>query len=220
MPSFTPGLKMQIAEIFHSLQGESTFAGFPCVFIRLSGCNYQCNWCDSTWACEEGEERSIDDILSRVRNFPKTLVQVTGGEPLLQPETPRLCNELLKIFDTVLVETNGFYNIDLLPAGVRRIMDIKCPGSGHHQETDWNNLQRLTVNDEVKFVVAHRRDFVFAEKIIRINRLYEKCTVLVSPVYGRVPLDRLAAWILASKMPVRMQIQLHKAIWGPEKRGV
>ncbi len=211
---------MHVAEIFYSLQGESTFSGLPCIFIRLSGCNYRCRWCDSVWACDEGKEKSIEAIIAEIKDLPGTLVLLTGGEPLLQEETPALCRELLKTSETVLVETNGHYNIDVLPVGVRRIMDIKCPSSGYHEETDWENLNRLTARDEVKFVVADRQDFNFAKDIIHTYKLFKKCTVLVSPVYGRMPLDQLAAWVLSTDLPVRMQIQLHKVIWGPEKRGV
>jgi len=163
---------------------------------------------------------SIDEIQADISRFPLDLVQITGGEPLMQEETPGLCQALLNSGATVLVETNGSYDISLLPPGAIRIMDIKCPASGEEQSTDWKNIARLEATDEVKFVIADRGDFEWAVRVVREHHLLGKCTVLFSPVFGTMEAQKLAHWILQTNLAIRLQLQLHKYIWSPDRRGV
>ena len=212
-------MSLLVNEIFYSIQGESTFFGLPCVFVRLTGCNLRCRYCDTQYAYEEGRLLSVDEILRQVKSHGCNLVEITGGEPLLQTEVPELAEKFAKEHMKVLLETNGTQDISRTSEGVIRIMDIKCPSSGEADKTDWQNIDRLNTNDEVKFVLADREDFDWACKVIDKHHLLDKTTVLISPVYGKLQPAQLAEWVIEKKMPVRLQLQMHKIIWG-NKRGV
>jgi 7-carboxy-7-deazaguanine synthase len=215
-----PGV-LTVNEIFHSIQGESTFAGEPCVFVRLTACDLRCRWCDTPYAFHEGRKMSIDEVVAQVDAYGCPMVEVTGGEPLLQPDVYPLMRRLMDDGKTVLVETGGHRSIADVPAGVIRIMDIKCPDSGESAKNDWENVQRLTARDQVKFVIASRADYEYARGIVQRERLNERCgTVLFSPVHGELSPRQLAEWVLADRLPVRVQLQMHKYIWDPQTRGV
>ncbi|MGH7230555.1 MAG: 7-carboxy-7-deazaguanine synthase QueE [Nitrospiraceae bacterium] len=211
---------MRITEIFHSIQGESSYAGLPCVFVRLTGCPLRCTWCDSEYTFHGGVEMTLDEVLHRVSTFDCRLVEVTGGEPLHQPESFRLIGRLCEEGYTVLVETSGA--IDMTPVDTRAhvILDVKCPGSGMTDRMDWENLRRVTAKDEVKFVIKDRVDYDWAVSILHRYDLQSRCPVLFSPVFGDLDLQQLAEWILADGLRVRFQMQLHKYIWSPDTRGV
>ena len=212
---------MTVTEIFKSVQGESTWAGLPCVFVRLTGCNLRCPWCDTRYAYEGGTEMTIGEVVKRVGQFECILVEITGGEPLLQAETALLTDRFLGMGMTVLCETNGTQPIDRLPAGVIRIMDLKSPSSGACEATDWDNVERLGPRDEVKFVIADRRDYEWSRDVTARYGLQGRCNaVLFSPVIERIQPRRLAEWILEDRLDVRFQLQLHKIVWGPDARGV
>ncbi len=211
---------MLVNEIFRSLQGESTYAGLPCTFIRLTGCNLRCVWCDTTHAFYEGVEHTLEEILQRVRSYPMDLIEITGGEPLLQKETELLCRSLLASGATVLLETNGSLDIDLAPPGVIRIIDIKTPSSHEHGAWNEKNVARLRSGDEIKFVIADADDFDYAVAAVRQYEFAGRYPVLLSPLLGKMALPDLSEWILKSELPLRMQMQLHKIIWDPEQRGV
>jgi 7-carboxy-7-deazaguanine synthase len=212
---------LTINEIFHSIQGESSYAGQPCVFVRLTACDLRCTWCDTPYAFYEGRRMSVDDVIADVESRGCDLVEVTGGEPLLQQDVYPLMQRLLDSGKTVLIETGGHRSIARIPAGVVRIMDVKCPGSGESSKNDWANLSRLTTRDEVKFVIADRADYEFAREVVAREGLVERCgAVLFSPVHGVLDPKELAAWVLADRLPVRVQLQVHKYIWSPETRGV
>jgi 7-carboxy-7-deazaguanine synthase len=216
-----PRAVLTINEIFHSIQGESTFAGEPCVFVRLTACDLRCRWCDTPYAFHEGRKMSVDEVLARVDAFGCPMVEITGGEPLLQPDVHPLMQRLLASGKTVLLETGGHRSIADVPEGVIRVMDIKCPGSGESARNDWANLDRLTARDQVKFVIADRADYEYARDLVARERLADRCgTVLFSPVHGELPLRALAEWVLADRLPVRLQLQMHKYIWDPQTRGV
>jgi 7-carboxy-7-deazaguanine synthase len=210
---------LRVTEIFHSIQGESSHAGRPCSFVRLTGCNLRCRWCDSEYTFTGGERMSVDEIVDKIKGYECKLVEVTGGEPLAQAESldliQRLCNEGFE----VLIETSG--SIDIAPVDRRAtiILDIKCPGSGEVEKNRWENLQHLKPNDEIKFVIVDRNDYDWARKIIA-ERGLDRWTVLLSPVWGEMDLRSLAEWMLADRVPARLQTQLHKHIWGAEARGV
>jgi 7-carboxy-7-deazaguanine synthase len=212
---------LTINEIFHSIQGESTHAGRPCVFVRLTACDLRCSWCDTPYAFTEGQKMSIDEVLAQVDTYGCGLVEVTGGEPLLQPDVYPLMERLLASGKTVLLETGGHIDIGGVPAGVRRIVDVKCPGSGEADRNCGANLDRLRPTDEVKFVIADRADYDYAREIVRTHALTGKCgAVLFSPVHGVLDPKALAAWVLADRLTVRVQLQLHKYIWDAATRGV
>jgi 7-carboxy-7-deazaguanine synthase len=212
---------LTVNEIFHSVQGESSYAGLPCVFVRLTACDLRCTWCDTPYAFSEGRKRDVDDVIGEVRSFGCHLVEVTGGEPLLQPDVYPLLERLVGEGFQVLLETGGHLPIDRVPAGVVRIMDVKCPGSGESGRVHWDNLQHLTASDEVKFVIADRADYAFATEVVQRHRLAGRVSsVLFSPVHGRLAPADLAAWVLADRLPVRVQLQVHKYIWSPDRRGV
>ena len=212
---------LTVNEIFYSIQGESTFAGEPCVFVRLTACDLRCSWCDTAYAFYEGRKMSIDDVLAEVEAFDCDLVEVTGGEPLLQAEVYPLMRRLLDSGKTVLVETGGHRSIEHVPEGVVRIMDVKCPGSSEADKMDWSNLERLTPADQVKFVIKDRADYEFArDLVIREARLSRVAAVLFSPVHGVLDPRSLAEWILADRLAVRLQLQAHKYLWSPDARGV
>ncbi len=211
---------LKVNEIFKSIQGESTYAGLSCTFIRLTGCNLRCSYCDTTYAYEKGADLTIEDVLAKVRDFDCSLVEVTGGEPLLQKEVPALVAGLLEKDYQVLLETNGSRDISHIDSRVIRIIDIKCPDSGMSGKMDWENMQRLKENDEVKFVLSSQDDYQWAKAIISQYDLGKRVTVLLSPVFERLELRALAGWILRDALPVRLQLQLQKYIWAPGTRGV
>jgi 7-carboxy-7-deazaguanine synthase len=212
---------LTINEIFHSIQGESTFAGRPCVFVRLTACDLRCRWCDTPYAFHEGRKMSVDDVIAEVEARGCQTVEVTGGEPLLQPDVYPLMQRLIDSGKTVLIETGGHRSIANVPAGVIRIVDIKCPGSGESGKNDWSNLEQLTTHDEVKFVIADRRDYEYAREIVRRENLPARVNaVLFSPVHGELDPKQLAEWVIGDRLDVRVQLQVHKYIWTPETRGV
>lgn len=213
-------MTLRVNEIFHSIQGESTHAGRPCVFVRLTYCNLRCVWCDSEYAFFAGVHRSLDEILEIVDSYGCDLVEVTGGEPLIQQETGALLTRLLEARYEVLLETSGAWPIDEVPDGVRVILDLKAPGSGMVGHNRWENLAWLDSRDEVKIVIADRADYEWARGVIGEHGLAERHVVLLSPVFGRQDPQELAEWILADRLAVRMQLQLHKHIWSPSQRGV
>jgi 7-carboxy-7-deazaguanine synthase len=213
-------MALQICESFVSLMGESIRAGLPAFFIRLTGCNLRCRYCDTPYAYEGGAEVTVAALVDAARVQPHRLALVTGGEPLLQSETPLLLRDLSDAGFMVCLETNGTRPIASVDARVVRIMDVKCPGSGMAEHHDWRNLDRLTRKDEVKFVVTDYADFIWALAVIRNHRLAERLPVLISPVFGQVSLQEAAAWIVDSGLALRLNPQLHKYIWGPEARGV
>ena len=208
-----------VSEIFHSIQGESTHAGRPCAFVRLTGCNLRCAWCDTTHAWEEGRRMTRREVLWAVAAYGCRLVEITGGEPLAQRETPLLVKQLLDHGYEVLVETNGSLSIKPLDPRCTAIVDVKCPSSGMSQNMDWGNLELLRGQDELKFVLADREDFEYAARIVR--RLPNMARhIHFSPLWDTLSPRVLAGWILEEKLPVRLGLQLHKIIWDPETRGV
>lgn len=211
---------MHVTEIFHSVQGESTYAGLPCVFVRLTGCPLRCTWCDTDYAFFGGSEHSIEDILRTVRSFGCPLVEVTGGEPLSQPETTTLLHRLCQEGFTVLLETSGAVDTASVDPSVRIILDVKCPGSGMTDRMHWPNVERLRTHDEAKFVIQDRIDYDWAKSILERFRVTERCPVLFSPVFGTLDPRDLTEWILADRLPIRFQLQMHKYIWAPDMRGV
>jgi len=217
---------LRITEIFHSIQGESTWAGLPCTFVRLTGCPLRCVWCDTAYAFHGGERMTLTEILERVRSFGTGLVEVTGGEPLAHANAFPLVEKLLDAGHTVLVETSGAFDVARLDPRAHKIMDLKCPGSGESHRNLWSNLDHLTGKDEVKFVVKDRADYDWMRDTIRDRGLDQNVrnaalrALLVSPVWGEVDLEALAGWILEDHLPVRLQVQLHKLVWGAERTGV
>ena len=212
---------LTINEIFHSIQGESTHTGRPCVFVRLTACDLRCSWCDTPYAFTEGSKMTVEDVVARVDGYGCDLVEITGGEPLLQRDVYPLMEQLLASGKTVMVETGGHLSIREVPSPVIRIMDVKCPASGESAKNHWENLDLLTMHDEVKFVIRDRVDYEFAKDVILRHRLVDRtAAVLFSPVHGVLPAKDLAAWILADRLPVRLQLQAHKYIWDANTRGV
>lgn len=211
---------LQVTEIFHSIQGEGTCAGRPCVFVRLTGCPLRCVWCDTAYAFSGGTRMTLEEVLDQVRGYDCPLVEVTGGEPLAQPGCLTLLDALVANGYEVLLETAGSHDIGPVHPQVRRIMDLKCPGSGEQEQNRYANLALLTARDEVKLVIADRADYEWARDLIRRERLADRCPVLFSPVWGVQDPEALATWILADQLPVRMQLQLHKHIWDPARTGV
>ena len=212
---------LTINEIFHSIQGESTHAGRPCVFVRLTACDLRCSWCDTPYAFTEGHKVAIEDVVARVKAYECPVVEITGGEPLLQKNVYPLMQRLLDEKLTVMVETGGHLSIEHVPAGVLRIMDVKCPGSGESHRNDWTNMDRLVATDEVKFVLKDRADYEFARDVVaRYGLISRIAAVHFSPVHGVLEPRLLAEWILADRLEVRLQLQVHKYIWDPATRGV
>ena len=207
-----------VSEIFLSLQGESSFAGLPCAFVRLSGCSHGCAWCDTRYASRGGRSWTLRRILRKVASFRVGLVEVTGGEPLEQEAVYPLLRALRRAGYRVLLETNGARDVKRVPRGVVKILDVKGPSSGREKRNLWSNLRRLGPLDEVKFVVADMKDYRFAKSVMRRFRLKGK-NLLLSPLHGRMPPGRLASWVVRDRLPARVQLQLHKVIWGPDRRG-
>lgn len=212
---------MVISEIFKSIQGESSFAGLPCVFVRLTGCNLRCHWCDTAYAFYGGQRMTLEQVLERVRSMGVKLVELTGGEPLLQKETCRLADSLLGEGYRVLVETSGERPIQGLAPPVVKIVDVKCPGSGESGKFAFENLEALERKDQVKFVVLNEEDYLYARNFMISNHLAERVgEIILSPVFGQLPPRLLAEWILRDNLDVRVGLQIHKFIWEPKMRGV
>lgn len=213
-------VRLKIYEIFYSIQGESTFAGRPCVLVRLTGCQMRCSWCDTEYAFHGGAWMGLDEVMAKVAAFGCPLVEVTGGEPLLQPGCLPLLTALCDAGYEVLLETGGGLDIAPVDARVRRILDIKCPASGESANNRWENLADLRPTDEIKFVVADRADYDWAKGVIAERGLAGVCPLHFSPVWESCPPAELAAWILADRLPVRLTLQQHKILWGKDTRGV
>ncbi|HEU4691909.1 MAG TPA: radical SAM protein [Vicinamibacterales bacterium] len=210
-----------INEIFYSVQGESTYAGRPCVFVRLTACDLRCSWCDTPYAFHEGSKRTLDDVLQEVDGYDCPLVEVTGGEPLLQEAVYPLMESLVARGKTVLLETGGHRSTARVPADVVTILDVKCPGSGESHRNCLENLSHVRPHDEVKFVVKDRADYEFARDVIAQRSLAGRVAAIhMSPVHGVLDPKTLSEWVLADRLPVRVQLQLHKYIWSPDTRGV
>jgi 7-carboxy-7-deazaguanine synthase len=209
--------RLRITEIFFSLQGESSHTGLPCVLVRLTGCNLRCVWCDTEYSFTGGETITVDQVLERVRAFPTKRVEITGGEPLLQKGARVLAERLLGEGYTVLCETSGERDIDLMPPGVRRIMDLKAPGSGEVEANRWDNIDKLREGDEVKIVLADRADYDWAKETIARYALAGRVPILLAPVHGRLEPRALAEWMLADGLEARLNLQLHKLLWGNER---
>jgi len=214
-----PG-ELFVHEIYRSIQGESAYAGLPCVFVRLAVCDSRCVWCDTPHAFTTGKSRSLDGIVQEVLAYACPLVEVTGGEPLLQSEVLPLMTTFCDAGEKVLLETSGARPIDQVDGRVHIVMDLKCPGSGEAERNRWENLALLKATDEIKFVIASREDFTWSVERIRAHRLDHRFGLLLSPVFGAVQPRDLADWLLASGIHARMQLQLHKYIWDPQARGV
>jgi 7-carboxy-7-deazaguanine synthase len=211
---------LRVNEIFKSIQGESSYAGIPSVFVRLTGCNLRCSYCDTTYAYDEGAEMSVNEILSTIKGYGCKNVCITGGEPLLQSSIIKLIDLLKKSHYKIFVETGGSINIDILPKAVTRIMDIKCPDSGMDKEMDWDNIDRLKSSDEVKFIILSKKDYEWAKRITRKYKLTGRAQILFGVAYGRMKPKTLAGWILKDNLEVRFQLQLQNYIWPNKVRGV
>lgn len=213
--------RLRVNEIFYSIQGESSWAGRPCVFVRLTGCNLRCRWCDTEYAFYEGAQLSVPEVVARVREFGCNLVEITGGEPMLQKGIRALIDTLLAEGFTVMLETSGERDLSGVDSRVVKIMDLKCPGSGESERNRWTNVDILAPHDEVKFVIADRGDYEWARSAIADYHIPDKVrSVLMSPVHGEIAPDVLASWILEDGLPVRLQLQMHKQIWPLRTRGV
>jgi len=211
---------LKISEVFRSIQGESTQAGRPCVFVRLSACDLRCRWCDTAYAFHDGTPRTIEWVLDEVRRYGVPLVEVTGGEPLLQPGCLDLLRALVEEGYETMLETGGHRSLEDVPFEVRKIVDVKCPGSGEADKQRWDHETFMGPNDEWKFVIADRMDFDWAVETVRARGLHERRTVLFSAVEGELASGTLADWVLASGLPVRVQVQMHKLFWPAATRGV
>jgi 7-carboxy-7-deazaguanine synthase len=210
---------LSVSEIFYSIQGESSFAGFPCGFVRLAGCNLRCDYCDTRYAYDEGTPMSIDRIMDRIAGFQCGLVEITGGEPLCQEETPDLAKALMAGGHTVIIETNGTLDVRRLPEGTVRIMDIKCPGSGESGKMNWDNLDDLEEPDEVKFVISDEPDYRWMKEVIKTRLFSRPVSIIASPAHEKMNPARLAELILQDRLNVRFQVQLHKILWPGAERG-
>ncbi len=211
---------LKVNEIFHSIQGESSHAGRPCVFVRLTGCNLRCAWCDTAYAFYEGEDMTVDQVVERVAAYGCGLVEVTGGEPLMQTEAIDLLERLLAEGCEVMLETGGSLPVGKVPRQVIKVVDFKAPSSGMVKKNRWSILADLAPHDEVKFVIGDRNDYDWARARMEEHGLARRQTVLFSPVFGKLEPRTLAEWLLADRLRARLQLQLHKVIWGPDKRGV
>ena len=216
-----PKQTLVVNEIYASVQGESTFAGLPCVFVRLTACDLRCSYCDTEYAFYEGKKRSMTEVIDEIKNYEIPLVEITGGEPLLQKNVLLLMKDLCDMGLEVLIETSGAHDISLIDSRVKRIMDLKCPDSGMCERNLYENIPYLNGKDEVKFVIASREDYEWSRDKVREYALDKKVnTILFSVVFGKCEPQTLVEWILEDKLPVRFQLQMHKFIWEPKKRGV
>ena len=212
---------LKINEIYESIQGESSWAGERCLFVRLTACDLRCTYCDTEYAFYEGKKRLVSEVLAEVLALDYPLVEITGGEPLLQKNVLPLMTALCDAGRTVLIETSGAHDISKIDLRVHRIMDLKTPGSGECARNLWSNIAFLEKRDEVKFVIGSREDYEWSRDRVREHDLVARCgTVLFSPIFGRIEPREIVEWILADKLPVRFQIQMHKVIWEPRARGV
>ena len=211
-------MSLKINEIYFSIQGESTHAGRPCIFIRLTYCNIRCSYCDTEYAFQDGNDMEISDILDKIKQWDCNLIEVTGGEPLFQDECIDLLKELIQHGYEVLLETGGSLSVKDVPEKVIKIVDFKCPSSGMVEKNLWSIIDDLMPFDEVKFVIGDRQDFEWASKMLNKYSLSKKCTVLFSPIFNGIDPSLIADWILEEYLPVRLQIQLHKHIWKPETK--
>ena len=213
-------MKLKINEIFHSIQGESSHMGLPCIFIRLTYCNLRCSYCDTEYAFYEGSDMTIKEILNKIEKYPTNLVMVTGGEPLIQKGCIDLMNQLLKKNYEVMIETSGSLSLDEVPKNVIKIVDFKCPTSNMKDKNDWTIIKDINQADEIKFVIGDRQDYDWSKEMIKEYNLNKICPILFSPVYDKIRMEDLSKWILEDGIKVRLQIQLHKHIWGADKKGV
>ena len=212
---------LTVNEIYHSIQGESTWAGRPCVFVRLTFCDLRCNYCDTDYAFYEGKKQTLKEVADAVATFGCPLVEITGGEPLLQKNVLPLMSILADAGHIVLLETSGAHDISKVDPRVHRIMDLKTPGSGEGEKNLWSNIDHLTLRDEVKFVMGSRDDYEWSRDKVQRYSLPSRChAVLFSPIFGRIDPREIVEWILADKLDVRFQLQMHKFIWSPTQRGV
>ncbi|MCH8209044.1 MAG: radical SAM protein [Nitrospinae bacterium] len=211
---------LKVNEIFKSIQGESSYSGLPCIFIRLTGCNLRCVYCDTEYAFYEGKELSVKQIMDAISPYGIKLAEITGGEPLLQDDVYPLMDALIEKGYKVLLETGGSLSIERVPGPVIKIMDLKCPGSGEASKNNFKNLKLLTRNDEVKFVILDREDYLWSKETLHRHNIPQKASVIFSPVYDKLSLKDLAEWVLEDELPVRLQTQLHKIIWGKDAIGV
>lgn len=211
---------LKVNEIFKSIQGESSYSGLPCIFIRLTGCNLRCVYCDTEYAFYEGKELSVNQIMDAISPYEIKLAEITGGEPLLQDDVYPLMDALIEKGYKVLLETGGSLSIEKVPGPVIKIMDLKCPGSGEASKNNFKNLTLLTRNDEVKFVILDREDYLWSKETLHRHNIPQKASVIFSPVYDKLSLKDLAEWVLEDELPVRLQTQLHKIIWGKDAIGV
>jgi 7-carboxy-7-deazaguanine synthase len=211
---------LTVTEIFAGIQGETSYTGLPFAFVRLTGCNLRCRYCDTTYAYDSGREFPLEEVVSRIAAFGLSRTCVTGGEPMLQERAPALVKELLDRGHTVLVETNGTLPLSGLDPRAVKIMDVKCPASGEHGKMLWSNFRHLTDRDEVKFVITTEEDYRYAREVLKKRRGDSRWGVLFSPAFGFLPPEKLAGWILEDALDVRFQLQIHKFVWGPDRRGV
>ncbi len=211
---------MKINEIFKSIQGETLYQGLPFLFIRVTGCNLRCKWCDTTYAYEEGEEYSVQELLNVIDASRCRYIMITGGEPLIHKETLTLVKELIKKNYTVLIETNGSIDISSLPEKAIKVMDIKCPGSGMDRAMRWENIEYLSSEDEIKFVISDYEDYLWMKDIINKHDLTGRCSITVSPAFNILSPRELAEWIINDSLHVRFQLQIHKYIWNDKKRSI
>ena len=213
-------MKLKINEIFYSIQGESSYTGLPCIFIRLTYCNLRCSYCDTEYAFHNGSDMSINQILKHIDKYPANLVMVTGGEPLLQKDCISLMGELLKNKYSVMLETSGSLPLNKVPKKVVKIVDFKCPSSNMKHKNDWKILKDIDKKDEIKFVIGDKKDYNWSKDMIKEYDLDKICPILFSPVYDKINIENLSKWILDDGLNVRLQMQLHKYIWGADKKGV
>ena len=214
-------MALLINEIFYSIQGESLYAGLPCVFVRLAGCNLRCSYCDTRYAYEEGREMELAEILQKVATYHCPLIEITGGEPLLQDDTPLLISELLEKGYEVMMETNGTFDVSIVDKRCIKIVDIKCPTSGESDKNDLENLKRLNQKDQAKFVIGSREDYEYAKNITKlISPEFSEKNILFSPVFGKIACAKLAKWILEDNVNIRLHLQMHKIIWPDKQRKV
>lgn len=215
-------MELKVNEVFYSIQGESSYAGKPCMFIRLTGCNLRCSYCDTKYAYHNGKDMDLEQIMQKIVSYGCPLVEITGGEPLLQKDTPHLAKHLLDEGYEVLLETNGSQDISRVDSRCVRIVDVKCPSSGEMDSNDLTNLDRLTPGDEIKFVIGDRKDYEYAKEVLTSIKHVNLTPfpVHLSSSFGRMEPKELAGWILGDRLNVRLHLQLHKYIWGPEQKGV